>query len=100
MPDINVDPVSVKNVVTTMNSNKDTILTDLQGLLTAVTSLLTNDGGLWLKQSSPVMSTEFQTFANQLRDAIANIQKFGESFNSTVTNLELLDTGYSKPSDS
>jgi len=96
--DINVDPVLVQTAMTTMNTNKDTIITDLKGLLTAVTTLLTNDGGLWLKQSSPVMSTEFQTFATQLQDAITNIQSFADSFKSTVDNLQLLDAGYSQPS--
>jgi uncharacterized protein YukE len=96
--DINVDPALVSTAVNTMNQNKDTIISDLKGLLTAVTTLLTNDGGLWLKTSSPVMSTEFQAFANQLQEAITNIQSFAESFNSTVQNLQLLDAGYAKPS--
>lgn len=99
MPDVNVDPVAARNVIKVMNQHKDTIIADLDDLLTKVTALLTNDGGLWLKQSSPVMSVEFATFQKNLRDAIANIQNFGESFESTVKNLEELDLGYSKPSE-
>ncbi|GAB6898983.1 hypothetical protein [Kineosporia succinea] len=96
MADVNVDPDAVRNAVNVMNNNKESIITDLQGLLTAVTALLTLDGGLWLKNSSPIMSTEFQAFSRDLQEAITNIQSFAESFNSTVTNLQLLDDGYSK----
>jgi uncharacterized protein YukE len=96
--DINVDPDLVNKAAKVMNDNKDTILEDLKSLLSAVQGLLTNDGGLWLKQSSPVMSTEFQGFAKQLSDAIANIESFASSFTSTVANLQKLDDGYKTPS--
>ena len=96
MPDVNVDPAAVNAARTVMNQNKDSIVADLQGLLTAVQMLLTNNGGLWMKQASPVMNTEFTTFANQLRDAISNINNFAASFEATVNNLAQLDGGYAK----
>ena len=94
MPDVNVDPAAVLAAKTVMNQNKDSIVADLQGLLAAVQMLLTNSGGLWMKQASPVMNGEFTKFANQLRDAIANINNFAGNFEATVNTLNQLDGGY------
>jgi hypothetical protein len=96
MPDVNVDPAAVDAARNVMTQNKDSIVADLQGLLTAVQILLTDSGGLWMKQASPAMNTEFTKFANNLRELISSINNFTSLFNTTVTNLAQLDTGYSK----
>ncbi|GLY28860.1 hypothetical protein [Kineosporia sp. NBRC 101731] len=100
--DVEVDPEAVKMVVTAMNSRKDEIISDLNILHTAVATMLTIDGGLWMNESSPVMSTSFQAFSNNLSEAISNIKNFADSFGSTVENLLMMDHGYASqdPEDS
>ncbi|MBT0772308.1 hypothetical protein KIH74_25410 [Kineosporia sp. J2-2] len=98
MTDINVDPTAIATTKTVISDNIDTCVADLKSLLAAVQTLLTSDGGLWLKTSSPVMSEQFTKFATDLQDGISKIQTFADTFQSILDNLNELDVGYSATS--
>ncbi|GLY29870.1 hypothetical protein [Kineosporia sp. NBRC 101731] len=95
MPDINVDSSQITNVQKTMSTNMDDIITSLTTLKTSVQSLLQESGGLWMKQSSPLLREQFTKFAEDLNEAIKNIGDFSTTFQSILSNLNELDKGYS-----
>ncbi|GLY28878.1 hypothetical protein [Kineosporia sp. NBRC 101731] len=88
MADIEVAPGTVRHAVDVVNDHQDTIVDELERLLSAVTALLTHEGGLWLQQSSPVTGIELQAFSRDLQQTITIFRCFAESFTSTVTDLE------------
>ena len=97
MADIDVEESAVTDAATFLYNNRDSILDSLIMLQGAVTNLLTQGGGLWLRMASPVMSSSFVTFQHDLTDAITNIGSFADTFKNTVDNLNQLDTGYAQP---
>ena len=59
--------------------------------------LLTSQGGLWLQQSSPVMSHQYQEFNTSLSKAIGELSTFASSFNQIAKNLSDMDIELAKP---
>lgn len=97
MAEIQVDYGQVNTVASRLTTEGGEIKTTLTRLQGQVTELLTGTGGLWLQQSSPVMSAQYTEFNASLTTAIENIGKFAESFNLIAQNLQNMDTELSKP---
>lgn len=97
MPQIQVDYAQVNTVATRLTTEGGEIKTTLTRLQGQVTELLTSAGGLWLQQSSPVMSTQYAEFNSSLTAAIENLGKFAESFNVIAQNLKDMDSSLATP---
>lgn len=97
MAEIQVDYTQVNTVAGRLTNEGGEIKSTLIRLQTQVTELLTSSGGLWLQQSSPVMSAQYTEFNASLTTAIENIGKFAESFNVIAQNLQSMDTDLAKP---
>jgi len=97
MAEVNVDYNQVSAVAAKLTSEGADIASELGVLQTTVTDLLTSQGGLWLQQSSPVMSTQYTEFNTSLTNAINQLAQFAASFNGIVKNLTDLDSGLAKP---
>jgi uncharacterized protein YukE len=97
MPQINVDYGQVNAVASRLTTEGAEIKTTLIRLQGQVTELLTGSGGLWLQQSSPVMSAQYTEFNSSLTSAIENIGKFAESFNVIAQNLKDMDSTLATP---
>ncbi|GAA4958036.1 WXG100 family type VII secretion target [Actinoplanes sp. NPDC023936] len=98
MAEVNVDYEAVKSVAARLTSEGSEISGELSTLQANVTELLTSQGGLWLQQSSPVMSAQYTEFNASLTKAIAQLDTFAQSFNMITKNLAELDAGLAKPS--
>lgn len=99
MAEVNVDYDQVSSVASRLKSEGAEIIQELKNLQANVTELLTSQGGLWLQQSSPVMSAQYTEFNQSLSNAITNLGTFGDSFNGIVDNLRELDTSLAKPAN-
>ncbi|MEX5637207.1 WXG100 family type VII secretion target [Parafrankia sp. FMc2] len=97
MPDIKVDYSQVTTVASRLTTEGGEIKTTLTRLQGQVTELLTGTGGLWLQQSSPVMSAQYTEFNASLTAAIENLGKFAESFNMIANNLRTMDSQLAAP---
>jgi uncharacterized protein YukE len=100
MAQIDVDYDRVQAVASRLNNEggeNGELVTTLKTLLSHVTELLTGAGGLWLQQSSPMMSAQYTEFNASLTAAIANMIKFAESFNGIAQNLKDLDSALATP---
>ncbi|MCK9894403.1 WXG100 family type VII secretion target [Frankia sp. AgB32] len=100
MAEIDVDYGQVRAVAGRLTSEGSEIQSTLTLLQSRVTELLTSSGGLWMTQSSPVMSAQYAEFNASLTAAIQNIGKFAESFNMISQNLQTMDASLAKPSGS
>ncbi|WP_432827252.1 WXG100 family type VII secretion target [Dactylosporangium sp. CA-092794] len=98
MAEVNVDYAQVNSVAARLTSEGSEIASELGTLQTNVTDLLTSQGGLWLQQSSPVMSSQYVEFNTSLSKAINELSTFAQSFNLIVKNLTDMDDQLSKPS--
>lgn len=98
MAEVNVDYAQVNAVASRLTTEGGEIAQDLATLQTNVTDLLTSQGGLWLQQSSPVMSSQYQEFNASLTKAINELSTFAQSFNMIAKNLQDMDTQLAKPS--
>ena len=97
MAEVNVDYAQVNAVAARLTSEGGEIAQELATLQTNVTELLTSQGGLWLQQSSPVMSTQYVEFNTSLTKAINELNTFAQSFNMIAKNLQDMDQQLSKP---
>ncbi|CAO5162962.1 WXG100 family type VII secretion target [Frankia sp. AiPs1] len=97
MPDIDVDYALVNTTASRLASAFDEITATLTQLQGQVSQLLTSTGGLWMKQSSPVMEAQYTEFNASLTSAIANIPKFGQSFQAIAQNLQTMDATLASP---
>ncbi|ONH33782.1 hypothetical protein [Pseudofrankia asymbiotica] len=91
MANINVDYEQVNSVASLLNSAVTQTVPKLNGLKNEVTTLLTSDGGLWLQQSSPVLSRQYTDFNTSVTGAVNNITSFASQFNAIVTQLQTMD---------
>nr|MDT0663792.1 hypothetical protein [Micromonospora sp. DSM 115978] len=98
MPNISIDYERVNVVATALNGAVTETVPKLTSLQSAVTALLTSDGGLWLQQSSPVLSTQYTEFNTSITSAVNNITSFAQQFNNIVAQLEAMDTAISTSS--
>jgi hypothetical protein len=96
MPNITIDYDRVNTVATALNAAVTETVPKLSSLQSAVTGLLTGDGGLWLQQSSPVISTQYQDFNTSVTAAVNNITSFAHQFNNIVSQLQAMDEAISK----
>jgi WXG100 family type VII secretion target len=94
---IQVDYSQVETVASRLTTDGADIKSTLVRLQGQVTELLTSVGGLWMQQASPVMSAQYTEFNTALTNAIANLDKFAESFNLIVKNLRDMDDSLSAP---
>lgn len=99
MAEVNVDYTAVNTVAGNLTSEGHEIALELGTLQTQVAELLTSQGGLWLQQSSPVMSTQYAEFNSSLTKAINELNTFAQSFNMIAKNLNDMDNSLAKPSD-
>ncbi len=95
MPNITIDYERVNTVATSLNAAVTETVPKLSSLQSAVTSLLTSDGGLWLQQSSPVISTQYQDFNTSVTAAVNNIMSFAQQFNNIINQLQAMDEAIS-----
>jgi ABC-type transporter Mla subunit MlaD len=96
MPNITVDYDRVNAVATELNTAVADTVPRLTSLQSAVTGLLTSDGGLWLQQSSPVLSSQYQQFNTSVTSAVQNITSFAQQFQNIVSQLQAMDEALSK----
>jgi WXG100 family type VII secretion target len=92
MAQIDVDYGQVNAVASRLTTEGAEIRDTLTRLQAHVAELLTGQGGLWLQQSSPVMSTQYTEFNTSLTAAIQNLGTFAENFNKIAQNLQDMDT--------
>jgi WXG100 family type VII secretion target len=97
MAQVNVDYAQVNAVAARLTSEGGEIAQELGTLQQNVTELLTSSGGLWLQQSSPVMSSQYQEFNASLTKAINELSTFATSFNQIAKNLQDMDTQLAQP---
>ncbi|MEV6846522.1 WXG100 family type VII secretion target [Actinoplanes sp. NPDC051411] len=97
MAEVNVDYSQVNSVAAKLTSEGGDIATQLGTLQTTVADLLTSQGGLWLQQSSPVMSHQYQEFNASLTKAIGELSTFAQSFNQIAKNLSDMDNQLAAP---
>ena len=98
MPNITVDYGKVDMVATNLNTVVANTLPRLTSLQSAVTTLLTSDGGLWLQQSSPTLSTQYQEFNTSVSAAVQNITSFAQQFQNIVAQLRAMDQAITQSS--
>ncbi|WP_432827250.1 hypothetical protein [Dactylosporangium sp. CA-092794] len=91
MANITVDYEKVNGVSANLNSVVASTLPRLTSLQTAVTTLLTSDGGLWLQTSSPTLSSQYQEFNSSVSAAVQNITSFAQQFQNIVAQLRAMD---------
>lgn len=101
MSDVHLDVVQVETTRKMLNEKAPDIAKDLAGLLSKVTTMLGESGGLWMDQGSPKMQEQYVQFTSSLQSAIQNIPVFANSFNDIATalqnmNLSLADPGQSE----
>ncbi|MCK9874578.1 WXG100 family type VII secretion target [Frankia sp. Ag45/Mut15] len=97
MADIDVDYAQVNSLATRLINEGTEITSTLTRLQGQVTELLTSAGGLWMQQSSPVMTAQYTEFNASLTAAIENIPKFAQSFQAIAQNLQSMDASLAKP---
>jgi phage-related protein len=98
MPNITVDYAKVDSVSANLNSVVANTLPRLTALQSAVTQLLTSDGGLWLQQSSPTLSTQYTEFNTSVSAAVQNITSFAQQFQNIVAQLRAMDQAITQSS--
>ncbi|GAB6898982.1 hypothetical protein [Kineosporia succinea] len=89
--DIKVTYDDVKTVSTRLNSaNADTVpkLTTVQN---TVNALLTDGGGLWLREASPVLEAKYQSFNTSVTQALNAIPSWANQFDNIVTQISDMD---------
>jgi hypothetical protein len=100
MPNITVDYEKVNLVSTALNTAVSTTVPRLTSLQSAVTQLLTSDGGLWLQKSSPTLSTQYTEFNSSVTAAVNNITSFAQQFQNIVAQLKAMDDAITSSSGS
>ncbi len=96
MANITIDYDRVTAVSTELNAAVADTVPTLTSLQAAVTSLLTSDGGLWLQQSSPVLSQQYQDFNTSVTSAVQNITSFAQQFSNIISQLQAMDSALSQ----
>lgn len=97
MAEVNVDYALVNTVAGRLTTEGGDIAKVLTGLQASVTELLTSKGGLFLQQSSPVMSTQYTEFTTSLTKAVSNLESFATSFSMIAKNLNEMDQSLAQP---
>ncbi|WP_326550851.1 WXG100 family type VII secretion target [Micromonospora sp. NBC_01813] len=97
MAEVNVDYALINTVAGRLTTEGAEIAGVLTNLQTSVSELLTSQGGLWLQQSSPVMSTQYTEFTTSLTKAVSNLESFASSFSMIAKNLSDMDQTLSQP---
>jgi hypothetical protein len=100
MANITIDYEKVTTVAGNLNRVVHETLPKLTSLQSAVTHLLTSKGGLWLQQSSPVLSSQYQEFNTSVSTAVQNITSFASQFNNIVAQVKAMDEAITKSSSS
>jgi hypothetical protein len=96
MANVTIDYGKVDTVAANLNRVVSETLPKLTSLQSAVTHLLTGSGGLWLKQSSPVLSSQYQEFNTSVTSAVQNITSFANQFNNIVAQVKAMDEAITK----
>lgn len=95
MPNITIDYAKVNSVSTSLNAAVTETVPKLTSLQSAVTALLTSDGGLWLQKSSPVLSQQYVDFNTSVTSAVNNITSFAQQFSNIIAQLQAMDDAIS-----
>lgn len=95
MANITIDYTKVTTVANSLNAAVLETVPKLTSLQTAVTTLLTSDGGLWLQKSSPVLSQQYTDFNTSVTSAVNNITSFAQQFNNIISQLQAMDEAIS-----
>jgi hypothetical protein len=96
MADINIDYTKVQDVSDALRQAVKIRVPQLNGLQAAVSSLLTGDGGMWLQQSSPVLSQQYGDFNTSITQAVSNIVSFANQFENIVSQIKAMDEQITK----
>lgn len=100
MPDVSVDYEKVLAVAGRLNQVSTDTVPILSTLQTEVGKLLDPAGGLWLVQSSPLLSEKYKAFNTSVTQAVTNIPSWAQQFNNIVSTLTALDEAISKSAQS
>ena len=98
MANITVDYSKVDAASNALTAAVNTTVPRLTALQSAVTNLLTSDGGLWLKKSSPTLSGQYTEFNNSVTAAVQNITSFAQQFQNIVAQLNAMDDAITQSS--
>jgi hypothetical protein len=91
MPDVNMDYDRVLAVNNQLFAVTEKTLPRLTNLQTRVQNLLNEEGGLWLRKSSPVLSQKYTEFNSSVTQAVNNIPSFAHQFANVISSVQQLD---------
>ena len=91
MSDINVVYDEVAAVASKLNQVASDTVPKLAQIDQRVTQLLSQGGGLWLLQSSPVLNDKYKAFNDSVTKAVSSIPQWAQQFNNIVSQLQDLD---------
>jgi uncharacterized protein YukE len=94
MANINIDYESMKLASQELLGAQEIISPQITSLYTEVDALLTQDGGLWMKQTSPAFQESYQKLNTSAIAVVNAIQSFSDMFASLITNLSQMDGAY------
>lgn len=89
--DIKVDFAQARSACNAFIAKKEDVKGVLTALRTDVQRLLTTDGGLFLRQSSPAFDNSYSQFNANMLKTIENIESFAKSWTDIVNQLEKMD---------
>jgi hypothetical protein len=94
-PDISIDYEAIKTVATKLQAAHDDIAPRIAILAATVSGLLTQDGGLWMDQTSPTIQTAYTTFNTSAVNVVDAINGFYKMFTQFVIDIQGMDQQYS-----
>ena len=94
--DISIDYSIISAVATKLSNAALEIGPQITDLYKSVDGLLTQDGGLWMEQTSSAIQTVYTTFNTSAGNFVTNLTSFSKMFSDFVSNLQNMDTQYAQ----
>lgn len=96
MADVHLNSDQVGEVANALNTaTNTTIVPELDTLMSQVSHLLTQGGGLWLQQTSPALLNQYQQFNASLQNLVQEIPQFASNFTQISGQLMNADQTWS-----
>jgi len=92
MADIRLDYQTIHTVSTKLNAAEQNISPQLADLHTQVDGLLTEDGGLYMKATSPALQSTYEQFNTNVMLAMNSINNFADMFRGIATSTQEYDS--------
>jgi len=92
MADVSLDYGTIQSVASALNNAVATIVPELQGLQSQVDGLLSADGGLWMRATSPALQNAYHQFNTTLTQAVQSINEFATQFNQIASQMQQMDS--------